>query len=76
MDVGTRREEGIRCIERPSDVHQLPHTLFDSSQKLTLACDALGYGLGAVLAHKMPHGSEKPIGYASPTLTQAERNYS
>ena len=44
---------------------------FDPSHKLTLACDA-----SAVLAHKMPDGSEKPIGYASCTLTNAERNYS
>lgn len=49
---------------------------FDSSQKLMLACDASGYGLGVVLAHKMPDGSERPIGYASRTLTKSERNYS
>ena len=42
---------------------------YDPSLKLTLACDASSYGLGAVLAHKMPDGSEHPTGYASCTLS-------
>ena len=49
---------------------------FDPTLKLVLACDASSYGVGAVLAHQMPDGSERPIGYASRTLSAAERNYS
>ena len=41
-----------------------------------LMCDAASYGVGTVLAHCMLNGSERPIGYASRTLTAAQRNYS
>ena len=51
-------------------------THFDDQLPLVLACDASPYGLGAVLSHRMPSGEEKPVGFASRTLTKAERNYS
>ena len=49
---------------------------FDPKQVISLACDTSGYGIGAVHSHKMPDGSEKPIGFVSRTLTAAEKKYS
>lgn len=48
---------------------------FDPSLPILLACDASSYGVGAVLAHRMPDGTERPVGFASRTLNPAEKNY-
>lgn len=48
---------------------------YDLNRSLKLACDASSYGLGAVISHVMDDGQERPIAYASRTLSSSEKNY-
>ena len=67
-----------KAFQESKDLLQSSQLLvhFNPQLPLMLSCDASAFGIGAVLAHKMSDGSEKPIGYASRTLNKAERNYS
>lgn len=48
---------------------------YDVKRALKLYCDASAYGLGACLVHIMDDNSEKPVAYASRTLTKSEMAY-
>lgn len=48
---------------------------YDPSLPLLLATDASKTGIGAVLSHKLPNGAERPIAYASRTLSPTEQKY-
>ena len=51
-------------------------THFQPDLPVKLICDASSVGVGAVLAHVMPDGVERPIAFASRALNKAEKNYS
>ncbi|XP_045537579.1 uncharacterized protein K02A2.6-like [Papilio machaon] len=58
-----------------SSVDTLAH--YDSKKPLVVTCDASGRGIGGVLTQiDAGSGGERPVAYASRTLTDAEKNYS
>lgn len=48
---------------------------FNPTLPITLAGDASSYGIGAVISHVYPDSSERPIAFASRTLTKSEKNF-
>ena len=47
---------------------------YDISKPLKVFCDASPKGLGACMVHVMPTGDERPVAYASRSLSSAEEN--
>jgi len=48
---------------------------FQQSLPIGISCDASNIGLGVVLFHSYPDGTERPIAFASKTLSSSGRNY-
>ena len=72
---GPKQKRAFRAVKNLLKSSQvLIH--YDDRLPLLLECDASPYGLGAVLSHHMPDGSERQVVFASRTLSKAEQNYS
>ena len=50
-------------------------THYNPDLPVRLTCDSSAYGVGAVISHVMENVEERPIAYASRTLSVAEKNY-
>ena len=48
---------------------------FDPKLPVRVATDASPYGMGAVLSHQLPDGSERPVAFASRALSSTEQKY-
>ena len=48
---------------------------YDPTLPMKMAANASAYGVGAVISHVLPDGSEHPVAFASRTLSPSERNY-
>uniref|UniRef100_A0A1Y1K6Q2 RNA-directed DNA polymerase n=1 Tax=Photinus pyralis TaxID=7054 RepID=A0A1Y1K6Q2_PHOPY len=70
--------ERRKCIDHIKEIVTSNQILahFNPNLKLKLTCDASPYGLGCVLSHILGNGDEKPIAFASRSLSKAERDYS
>ncbi|XP_061717584.1 uncharacterized protein K02A2.6-like [Cydia pomonella] len=79
LKTGTKFVWSASCQEAFNKVKQvltssevLVH--YSGSLPLVLTSDASGVGIGCVISHLTPEG-ERPVAYASRTLTSAERGY-
>ena len=72
---GTKNCEKVfeQVKQKLSSAEVLVH--YDPSLPVSLACDASSYGVGAVISHICPDGTERPIAYGLRSLSSAERNY-
>lgn len=55
-------------------MHRRVLTYYNLDREVGMVCDASAYGLGAILFHKIVV-VERPIAFASRTLSQTEKGY-
>ncbi|XP_072178233.1 uncharacterized protein [Diadema setosum] len=70
-------EEAETAFKRSKELLQASDCLihYDPQLPISIATDASPIGIGAVLSHVLPDGTERPIQFASRSLTKTERKY-
>ena len=71
----SEQEAAVKQVKKMFDSPKLLDH-YDGSKPLQLSCDGSPYGIGAVLTHSSAEGPQRPLAFASRTLTPAERKYS
>ncbi|XP_071579209.1 uncharacterized protein [Temnothorax nylanderi] len=74
LQLKTQEEAFITAKKEFKNENYLVH--FNPKLPLILATDASSYGVGAVLSHRYPDGTERVILYASQTLSDTQKKYS
>ena len=72
------RKEHKEAVQQVKAMLKSPDVLvhYDPDKPLVLTCDASPYGVGAVLSHSLDDKSDRPVAYASRSLSAVERRYS
>ena len=72
LEMDSRLHYGFQSFQRP---YTLSNGTCPIQSYVKLAANASAYGLGAVISHIFPDGSEHPIAFASRILIPSGGNY-
>ena len=73
--MGTETADSVQGGKRKLLSHQVL-ACYDPHVDIVVSCDASPYGVGAVLSHRWPNGTERPVAFASRLLNNTEKRYS
>jgi hypothetical protein len=75
MDMGCRTGKSFPGVKEIAEISRRFGT-FRSCKRYAVIMRSFCIGVAAILSHRMSDGSDRPIAFASRTLTAAEKNYS